>query len=361
MKRITINEEQAGLVYKNEQLIDVIFHGKHWFFLGEKIEKINLHEAVPKYSEQFFENKAIKKHLEIITIADDELILVSEKDNFKNVLVPGVYAFWKDKHPFEFQKVSLTDYKIDNVAKVILEKIALQSFVRNYRIESYEKGLLFVDGKFTELLAPGNYYWWRNTQIITVAKGDIRQQTIEVLGQEILTKDKVQLRLNFAVQYRLFDFIKAYIDTKEYDKQLYVLIQMALRTLVGTLTFDELIDQKNEISTLVFEEIKEKATKIGVQVLDSGLKDIILPGEIRDIMNQVLVAEKRAQANSIMRREETAATRSLLNTAKLMEENQMLYKLKEMEYIEKIAEKINSISVSGSNNVVAELKQIFTK
>ena len=78
-------------------------------------------------------------------------------------------------------------------------------------------------------------------------------------------------------------------------------------------------------------------------------------------MNQVLIAEKKAQANSIMRREETAATRSLLNTAKLMEENQMLFKLKEMEYIEKIADKINTISVSGSNNIVSELKQIFTK
>ena len=96
-------------------------------------------------------------------------------------------------------------------------------------------------------------------------------------------------------------------------------------------------------------------------MIDLGLKDVILPGEIRDIMNQVLIAEKKAQANSIMRREETASTRSLLNTAKLMEENNMLFKLKEMEYIEKIADKINSISVSGSNNIVSELKQIFTK
>jgi hypothetical protein len=78
-------------------------------------------------------------------------------------------------------------------------------------------------------------------------------------------------------------------------------------------------------------------------------------------MNQVLVAEKRAQANVIMRREETASTRSLLNTAKLMEENTMLYKLKEMEYVEKIAEKINTISVNGSGDLIGQLKQIFTK
>jgi hypothetical protein len=90
-----------------------------------------------------------------------------------------------------------------------------------------------------------------------------------------------------------------------------------------------------------------------------GIRDIILPGEVKEIMNQVLVAEKKAQANIIMRREETASTRSLLNTAKLMEDNLMLFKLKEMEYVEKIADKINSISVSGNGVLIDQLRQIF--
>ena len=76
-------------------------------------------------------------------------------------------------------------------------------------------------------------------------------------------------------------------------------------------------------------------------------------------MNQVLVAEKKAQANTIMRREETASTRGLLNTARLMEENAMLWKLKEMEYVEKIAEKISNINVSGNGMLVEQLKQLF--
>ena len=84
-----------------------------------------------------------------------------------------------------------------------------------------------------------------------------------------------------------------------------------------------------------------------------------MPGEVKEIMNQVLVAQKKAEANVIMRREETASTRSLLNTAKLMEENSMLFKLKEMEYVEKIADKINSISSSGGNQIIDQLKDIF--
>jgi regulator of protease activity HflC (stomatin/prohibitin superfamily) len=89
------------------------------------------------------------------------------------------------------------------------------------------------------------------------------------------------------------------------------------------------------------------------------LKDIILPGEIRDIMNTVLVAEKKAQANVIARREEVASTRSLLNTAKLMEENATLYKLKELEYLERICEKVGNISV-GSGDLLGELREILS-
>uniref|UniRef100_UPI00404A6C64 hypothetical protein n=1 Tax=Flavobacterium sp. TaxID=239 RepID=UPI00404A6C64 len=108
-------------------------------------------------------------------------------------------------------------------------------------------------------------------------------------------------------------------------------------------------------------ESKNKIADLGLEVFSVGIRDVILPGDMKEIMNQVLVAEKKAQANSIMRREETAATRSLLNTAKLMEENEMLWKLKEMEYVEKIADRIGEITISGSGNIIGQLKEIFVK
>ena len=76
-------------------------------------------------------------------------------------------------------------------------------------------------------------------------------------------------------------------------------------------------------------------------------------------MNQVLMAEKKAQDNVIMRREETASSRSLLNTAILMEENEMLWKLKEMEYIERISEKINQLTLSDGSLLSEQLKELF--
>ncbi|HOY13414.1 MAG TPA: slipin family protein, partial [Saprospiraceae bacterium] len=122
---------------------------------------------------------------------------------------------------------------------------------------------------------------------------------------------------------------------------------------------DELLADKNTVSDYILKYATDKASMMGVALFECGIKDIILPGDMKEIMNQVLVAEKKAQANVIMRREETASTRSLLNTAKLMEDNEMLFRLKEMEYVEKIAENIKNITVSGGGQIFDQLKTMF--
>lgn len=124
---------------------------------------------------------------------------------------------------------------------------------------------------------------------------------------------------------------QALVENKENDKQLYVQMQLALRAYIGGLTLDELLDKKADRSATILQATAAKAAQLGVELSSGGVRDIILPGDMRDIMNQVLTAEKKAQANIIMRREETASTRSLLNTAKLMEDNEMLWKLKELK------------------------------
>jgi len=166
--------------------------------------------------------------------------------------------------------------------------------------------------------------------------------------------------MSFFASYKLVDAIKALTENADYTKQLYVAIQLALRTYVGTLTLDEILERKEEVTSFVMSTVKEKVLSFGVELIDGGVRDIILPGDVREIMNQVLIAQKKAQANIITRREETASTRSLLNTAKLMEDNKMLFKLKEMEYVEKIADKINTISLSGGGQIVDQLKGIFS-
>jgi regulator of protease activity HflC (stomatin/prohibitin superfamily) len=139
-------------------------------------------------------------------------------------------------------------------------------------------------------------------------------------------RDKAALRVNAWAQCKVVNIQWALLENKEYYKQLYVAFQPALREYVAEYNFDELLDKKESIVPFVLDNVRAKAEVLGVEVNAFGIRDIILPGDVKEIMNQVLGAEKKAQANTIMRREETASTGSLLNTAKLMEDNAMLWK-----------------------------------
>ena len=149
-------------------------------------------------------------------------------------------------------------------------------------------------------------------------------------------------------------------EINDFSDHIHVASQLALREYVGQHKLDEILENKEEMSEFVFSRLKSKESELFVEFVDAGIKDIILPGEVREIMNTVLVAEKRAQANVITRREEVASTRSLLNTAKLMDENQTLYKLKELEYVERICENVGNITLSGNGDILAQLTTLLT-
>ncbi len=155
------------------------------------------------------------------------------------------------------------------------------------------------------------------------------------------------------------DCVKVAAESEDFDKQLYTAAQLTLRELAGRYKVDEILDNREQLSTDATEILREKAKSLYADVVDAGIRDIILPGEISCIMNTVLAAEKRAQANVITRREEVASTRSLLNTAKLMDENKTLYKLKELEYIERICENVGNISVDAGKGLLSQLTTIL--
>ena len=113
------------------------------------------------------------------------------------------------------------------------------------------------------------------------------------------------------------------------------------------ITLDELLEDKQVIDEVVSAQVKARMTPFGIEVASLGVKDIVLPGDMKAILSQLVEAEKSAQANVIRRREETAATRSLLNTAKVMENNPVALRLKELETLERVAERIDKISVFG--------------
>lgn len=364
IKKIHINAYQVGLVFENKELIQVLEAGSFWLFGNKEVFVYEKKQSfvTPIELNILLQNQKLAALLEVVEVADNELALYFVNGIFKEVMTTGRYAFWKGYVENSFIKVDLSKVFItEAVPTTLLEQTKVKMFVRRFQVANFEKGLLFVNGVFEKELSAGTYYFWNNATSVEVKSVDVRQQQLEISGQELLTKDKAGLRINFFVRYQITDIFKALTENKDFEKQLYVLMQLALRAFVGGLTLDELLNRKDAIAQEILENVQAKINALGLVVSDAGIRDVILPGDMKEIMNQVLVAEKKAQANSIMRREETASTRSLLNTAKLMEENEMLWKLKEMEYVEKIADKIGEITISGSGNVISQLKEIFVK
>jgi len=306
-------------------------------------------------------NEQLAEMLEIIVVKDNQIAIQYKDGIFHKVLIPGRYAYWKEYLNITSELIDLNDSEISGeVDKKVLNLSLLTPYVRVLKVESYETGLLYVDGNFVKTMDPGVYYYWKGEKVVQLLKADLRTHQIEINGQELLTKDKASIRINLTTSYQLVDVKKALIHANDSVRQLYSLMQLALREYIGQYSLDELLANKSSATPFLMDYAKDKAEALGHKILNTGIKDVILPGDMKEIMNQVLVAEKKAQANVIMRREETASTRSLLNTAKLMQDNEMLYKLKEMEYVEKIADNIQNISLHGGGHLVDQLKGIFS-
>lgn len=351
--RIIIKDHERGLLFKDGNYKEVLAPGKHFImpFSEAKIEILDITKPfdVEGYDiELFLKDENLCKELEVINIGDQELAFHFIDEKFQEVLGTGKYAFWNILKQHTFNIVDISNPEIaEPIDRNLLIRPQLRAYSAIYDIEPSMKGVLFFDNKMQRLLEPGRHYFWYGSNKVDIIKVDMRKREIEVNGQEMMTEDKVPLRFNFVCQYRITDAVKVVMDVKDYEQQIYVLLQLVLREYVGTLKLDDLLKMKQEIAAYVLKVLKEREQDYGAEFLFAGVKDIILPGEIKDILNTVLIAEKKALANVITRREETASTRSLLNTAKLMDENHTLFRLKELEFLEKICDKIGSISLNG--------------
>ncbi len=363
MKRVKIKIYETALVYRKSKLTQVLTEGKYVVPFGATVEKYNMFN--PFYSEMdldiLLQNEDLANALEVVEIADYEVALQFDKGRFINILTAGQYAYFKEVTNYTYKRLDLREVAVDeSLDEILLANSKVNPYIRSFYVEAFQKAVLFIDGKKQKVVGPGRYNFIKNKTNIRFEAVDTRQKQLEISGQEILSADKANLRINFYVLYKVVDIDKAIGENKEYEKQLYVMAQLAIREYIGTLSIDQLMQRKEAINEYVLTSITAKAKDLGIEVSYAGIRDIILPGDVKEILSQVLIAEKKAQANIIMRREETASTRSLLNTAKLMEENTMLYKLKELEYVERMADKVNTISVSGGGKILEQMKEIFS-
>jgi regulator of protease activity HflC (stomatin/prohibitin superfamily) len=178
-------------------------------------------------------------------------------------------------------------------------------------------------------------------------------QKLEIAGQELMTRDKVTLRLTLAAEYAAADApttVHAVADVKD---ALYLAVQLAAREYVAGVTLDELLEGREALTRYLEAQVQPRAEAFGLRLHRVGVKDVILPGEMKTLLNKVIEAEKAAAANVILRREDAAATRNMAQTAKVIAENPVLMRLKELETVRDVADKIDEVKlVLGGDQLV---------
>ena len=304
------------------------------------------------------------EHFEIVRAGPNEVAIVSLDGEPKHLVLPNTTrAFWKTITQVDVERIDAgTEVR---VAKRHLDKLdpARSPMVVQGQVEAHEAGLLFVDGKLTERLAAGRHAFWAVGRTVKIQKVDTRPTPLEVTAQEILTKDRVGIRVTLTAFTKVIDPEKAALAAGDVANTLYRLVQFAIREAVATRTLDEILAARDTIDREVRAFVTERAANLGVEIGEIGVKDVILPGDIRELLNKVVEAERVAKANLIRRQEETAATRSLLNTARLMEDNPLLLRLKELEALEKLVEKVGRIDLhagAGAGGFDALLQNLYS-
>ena len=362
LKRITIAQHERGLLFRNRSFVTILEPGVRWVFDPLRRSAIEIHDlTVPEFEHPRIDfllgaaGSAIAEHFMVVELRDQEVGVVYKNGKIAGVLAPGKRQFyWRGPTEVQVVKYDISkDFEIpSDVAKVLVrakQPLAAQAAdaVSAIEVPDTAVGLLVVDGEMVKVLEPGMHAFWKYQRALKTELVDRRVQAMEVAGQEILTRDKVSLRVNLTAMWQVLDVVKARSTLTNFVEFAYKELQFALREAVGARTLDELLGDKGALDREIGAAVRPKVAEHGLAIHSVGVKDVILPGEMKTILNQVVEAEKVAQANLIKRREETAATRSLLNTARLMDENPTLLRLKELETLEKVTEKIDKLTVFG--------------
>jgi len=343
IKRVNIKSFEIGLVFKNGEFQRVLEAGNHWladFFF--EIEVVILDSNVVWFQlaglDQVAKAGVLNDVAEFVDLNDNQRALVWRDERFKGIMKPGLHGLWKEPGILRYEIVDIRDGRfVSDDLDVILKVIGNLASLKVETVPDGSVGVVQREGREPEVIEAGRFAFWRDAGPYTIKTLDLRETVQDVTGQEILTGDKVTVRLNASVSAKITDPVLTVTRTVDVWQAQYRDIQLALRAVVGTRDLNSLLAEKAEVVAELEEMVRASAEGTGVTVLSVGIRDIILPGEMKELMNKVIQAQKAAEANLISRREEVAAMRSQANTAKILEGNPTLMRLKELEVLESIA------------------------
>jgi regulator of protease activity HflC (stomatin/prohibitin superfamily) len=330
IKRYKIHSYEIGLLFRDGEFRGLLSAGTHRFF--DPLRKVGVDVVsqrdpwlVHEKLDLIVKSGALAGRAVVLDLQDHERALVWIENRFSHVLPAGLYAYWTGQK----------DVRIE--LKVIARSPLAQRVLDVCTVGRDHVGVLFIDGRYVDTLAAGLYAFWKGQSEAKVVEVDLRETMVDVGGQEIMTADKVTLRLNAVVTYKIADARKAVSQTDDVRQALYRETQLVLRSVVGARELDVFLTDKDAVAKEIEDNVRRRAGELGLEIASVGIRDVILPGDMKDLMNKVTEARKAAEANLIFRREETAAIRSQANTAKLLAESPTLMRRRELEVLEKIA------------------------
>jgi regulator of protease activity HflC (stomatin/prohibitin superfamily) len=343
LKRSKIRSYEVGLHFRDSEFQGVLGEGTHWFL--DPLHRVSV-EVVSRRAPRLVHDKldliaasgALKGDAAVVDLKDDQRGLVWVDGRFAGVLAPGLYAYWIGPRDVRIEVADARRPRFDHEdLRHIARSPSVASLLDVCTVGRGCAGVLFLDGRYADTLEPGLYAFWKGAADARLVEVDLREAALDVAGQEIMTADKVTLRLNALVTYRVVDPRRAVCASEDARQALYREAQLALRAVVGAREQASLLADKDVMAREVEELLRRRAGELGLEVLASGARDVILPGDMKELMNKVTEARKAAEANLVTRREETAALRSQANTAKLLAENPVLMRMRELEVLEKVA------------------------
>ena len=360
IKKINVRKDQLALLSRNGDYYKVLHAGEHilpWLNTPEvlliTLDGSEVPDVLADYLRRF-QPDWVERYCLVADMSETEAGALYMDGILLEILPPSTRRlYWRVEDDLTLVRMNTQQVQVQTeVMNAVLQPrrkgaVKGRDAILTVQVPAWHVGVLKIDGETQALLPPGLTAYWKINHLVEAEVVDTRLQVLEVSGQEILTKDKVNLRINLAANWRYSDVLLAFSQLTKPIDHLYRELQFALREAVGSRTLDELLEDKQVIDDVVSEQVKSRMLPFGMEIASLGVKDIVLPGDMKNILAQLVEAEKSAQANVIRRREETAATRSLLNTAKVMENNPVALRLKELETLERVAERIDNISVFG--------------
>jgi regulator of protease activity HflC (stomatin/prohibitin superfamily) len=173
-------------------------------------------------------------------------------------------------------------------------------------IKDTHRGLWYEDGELTRIVEAGRYVIPRYVNLgfyrrpkVEVVLVDVRERDLTIRGQEILTADKVAIRVSIIVQFRVTDPRAALHQVEQYEDRLYSDVQLAARRSLASMTLEEILTNRNRLSEDILRDVTEAASGYGVAILRADVKDLIFPGNLQEIMNRVLAAERMSEAQLV--------------------------------------------------------------